>query len=273
MSDKLLLELARVARERQQAEARDPRWESLAAGTLSEADRQELERLAREDPAAGEAYEAFKPLDAAARERIAERLKRELAAEPAREAPPPPVSEASPPARILPLSPRRRLRGIAPALAAMAVAAAVLIGVFSRGEPPLPGYGLSFSSEQGVRAGAPELEVPRLGPGSLVELVLRPEQAVEEPVEVRAFLLRPGEARAWTPPMERSSEGAVRIRGPVEALLSIPPGEWTLAIAVGRPGTLPEDPGEVLAFLEQGRAPEAGSWRLLTRRFLLVDRP
>jgi hypothetical protein len=131
---------------------------------------------------------------------------------------------------------------------------------------------LSFSSEQAVRGSAPEQELPRLGPGSLLDLVLRPELAVKEPVEVRAFLLRQGEARAWTPPMERSDDGAVRIRGPVEALLSVPPGEWTLAIAVGRPGTLPVDPGELRSWVEEGRTPEAGPWRLLTRRFLLVDR-
>jgi hypothetical protein len=269
MSEKILLELGRVARERRQAEARDERWESLTEGTLSEADRKELERLAREDPAAGEAYEAFKPLDAAARERMTARLERELAAEAPKEASKP---VAPPPAKVIPLAPRRRLLAVVPAVAAMAAAAAVFLVVFPRGGPPLPGYALSLSSEQEVRSGAPEAEVPRLGPGSLIDLILRPEQAVTEPVEVRAFLLRPGEARAWTPPMERSSEGAVRIHGSVESLLSIPPGEWTLAIAVGRPGTLPTDPGELRFLVEAGRAPAAGSWRLLTRRFLLVDR-
>jgi ferric-dicitrate binding protein FerR (iron transport regulator) len=264
MTDKLLLELGRVARERQQAEAHDERWESLTQGTLSEADRKELERLAQEDPAAGEAYEAFKPLDSAARDRITARLERELSAE----AP----KEALPPAQVVPLAPRRRLRMAVPGVAALAAAAAVFLLVSPRGGPPLPGYTLSLSSEQEVRSGAPEAEVPRLGPGSLIDLILRPEQAVAEPVEVRAFLLRPGEARAWTPPMERSAEGAVRIHGSVESLLSIPPGEWTLAIAVGRPGTLPTDPGELRPLVEEGRAPAAGSWRLLTRRFLLVDR-
>lgn len=268
MSDKLLLELGRVARERQQAEARDERWESLTEGTLSEADRKELERLAQEDPTAGEAYEAFKPLDAAARERIAARLERELSAESPKEAP----KETMPPAQVVPLAPRRRPRMIVPVVAAMAAAAAVFLLVSPRGGRPLPGYTLSLSSEQEVRSGAAEAEVPRLGPGSLIDLILRPEQAVTEPVEVRAFLLRPGEAQAWTPPMERSAEGAVRIHGPVESLLSISPGEWTLAIAVGRPGTLPTDPGELRPLVEEGRAPTAGSWRLLTRRFLLVDR-
>jgi hypothetical protein len=257
MSDKLLLELGRVARERQRAESRDERWESLTEGTLSEDERRELERLAAEDPSAAEAYEAFRPLDAAAREHIAARLERELA----------------PPARLAPPTRGHRWRRLAPALGAMAAAAAVLLLVLPGKAPPLPGYTLSVSSEQAVRAGAPEPEVPRLGPGSRLDVLLRPEQAVEGPVEVRAFLLRPGEARAWNPPLERSAEGAVRIQGPVEALLSLPPGEWTLAIAVGRPGTLPEAPGEVLARVEEGRAPEAGTWRLLTRKFLLVDRP
>jgi len=264
MSDKLLQELGRVARERQHAEARDARWESLTEGTLSEEERRELERLAEEDPSTAETYEAFKPLDAGAKERIAARLERQLAEEPAQEA-------APPPARVVPISSSRRWRGLAPALAAMAAAAAVLVVVLPRQGPPLPAYTLALSSEQGVRSGAPGPEVPRLGPGSQLDLLLRPEQAVEGPVEVRAFLLRPGEARAWNPPLERSPEGAVRIRGPVETLLSIPPGEWTLAVAVGRPGALPESPDEIRARVEEGRAPDAGEWTLLTRKFLLLD--
>lgn len=261
MSDKLLRELGRVARERQQAESRDERWESLTQGTLSEDERRALEELARQEPSAAEAHEAYRPLDAAARERIAARLEQQLAAEPAPEKPPAAV-----------LVPRRPWRRLVPALAALAAAAAVLLLVLPRQAPPLPGYALSLSSEQAVRAGTPEPEVPRLGPGSQLDVLLRPETAVEGPVDVRAFLIRRGEARSWTPPLERSPEGAVRIRGPVEALLPVPPGEWTLAIAVGRPGTLPESPDEVRARVEEGRAPEAGAWRLLTRKFLLVDR-
>jgi anti-sigma factor RsiW len=263
MSDKLLQELGRVARERQRAESRDERWESLTEGTLSEEDRRELERLAAQDPSTAEAYEAYKPLDAAAKERIAASLERQLAGES--------VPQAPAPARVVPIS-SSRWRRVVPAVAAMAAAAVVLILALPRQGPPLPGYTLALSSEQTVRSGAPEPEVPRLGPGSQLDVLLRPEQAVEGPMEVRAFLVRPGEARAWNPPLERSPEGAVRIRGPVEALLSIPPGEWTLAVAVGRPGELPEAPGEVLAAVEAGRAPEGGTWTLLTRKFQLVDR-
>ncbi|MCP3137817.1 hypothetical protein [Pyxidicoccus xibeiensis] len=279
MSDKLLRELGRVARERQRAEARDGRWESLTEGTLSEDERRELERLAQEEPSAAEAYEAFRPLDATAREHIAARLERELAEQTAggtpllsRE-PLAPAREAQSPARQAPRAPRRGLRRLAPAVAAMAAAAALLFVLLPRETPPLPGYSLSVSSEQAVRAGAPAQDVPRLGPGSRLDVLLRPEETVEGAVEVRAFLLRPGEVRAWTPPLERSAEGAVRIRGPVEELLSVPPGEWTLAIAVGRPGTLPEAPEELLAGVEEGRAPQEGPWKLLTQKLLLVDRP
>ena len=62
MSDDLLKELARVARERRE-KAPDERYDGLAAGTLSDADRAELERLAQGTPEAAEAHEAFRPLD------------------------------------------------------------------------------------------------------------------------------------------------------------------------------------------------------------------
>jgi hypothetical protein len=120
-----------------------------------------------------------------------------------------------------------------------------------------------------VRSDAPEAEVPRLGPGSRFTLVVRPEQAVDGKVEARAFLVREGEARAWSPPMEVSAEGAVRIQGRAEEL-PVPPGEWTVAIAVGRPGALPTEPREVQALIEARRVPDSDAWRLLTRKFLLT---
>ncbi len=234
MSDKLLLELGRVARERQHAETRDGRWESLTEGTLSEDARRELERLAAEDPSAAEAYEAFRPLDAEAREHIAARLERELAEEPAlpappsaseappsvREAPPstlqalPPAPEAPPSIReALPARKHRWMR-LAPVWGAVAAAAAVLLLVLHRETPPMPGYTLSVSSEHAVRAGRPEPEMPRLGPGSRLDVLLRPEQAVEGAVEVRAFLLRSGEARAWTPLLQRSPPAPLSRKAP-----------------------------------------------------------
>ncbi|HSP78024.1 MAG TPA: hypothetical protein VLQ93_05820, partial [Myxococcaceae bacterium] len=240
MSDKLLEELGRVARERQHAERLDPRWESLAEGELSDAEREELERLAREEPAAAEAYEAFRPLEAEIRERIVARVEQELAS----------ATAGSPSAQVVPLVRPRRTRVLLPMLSALAAAVALFVVASPGDVPPVPAYALSLSGEQTVRSEVPGPEVARLGPGSRLELILRPEREVEGAVEVRAFLLRPGEARRWTPPMEHSPEGAVRIHGPVEELLPIPPGEWTLALAVGRPGTLPEEPEAIVPLVE-----------------------
>lgn len=257
MSDDLLKELARVARERREAEAREPKWEGLAEGTLSEEERRELERLAGESPEAEAAHEAFRPLDTAAKERIVARLEQEGAGR-----------------KVVSLASRRRLaRVVVPALAALA--AGVLLFVLPRsGAAPVPDYALSFAGEQAVRADVPEAEVPRVGPGSRFTVLLRPQRAVEGKVEARAFLVRPGEARAWSPQrLEVSEEGAVRIQGEGAALASVPPGEWTLAVVVGRPGSLPDEPREVQSLIEARRAPESAEWRLLTRKFLLTHSP
>lgn len=256
MSDDLLRALARVARERREAEAREPKWEGLTEGTLSEEERRELERLAGESPEAKAAHEAFRPLDAAAKERIVARLEQEGAGK-----------------KVVSLAARRRLaRVVVPALAALA--AGVLLFVLPRsGAAPVPDYALSFSGEQAVRADVPEAEVPRVGPGSRFTVLLRPQRAVEGKVEARAFLVRPGEARAWSPRLEVSEEGAVRIQGEGAALASVSPGEWTLAVVVGRPGSLPDEPREVQSLIEARRAPESAEWRLLTRKFLLTHSP
>jgi hypothetical protein len=258
--DELLKELARVARERKQAEPLDERWDGLAAGTLSAEERAELERLAGESPDAKAAHEAFRPLDAAARERIAARVEQELAA-------------AAPPrgAKVLPF--RRRAWQVATGAAVAAAAAvAVFVLVPSNQGPPVPGYSLSLAGIQELRSEGTEAEVARLEPGSQLVLLLRPEETVGGPVEVRAFLFQGGEGRAWSPPMERSEDGAVRIRGRVEELLQVPPGEWTLAVAVGRPGAVPTEPGDVAPFV-RGSGPGPTKWRLLTRRFQLLPRP
>jgi ferric-dicitrate binding protein FerR (iron transport regulator) len=257
MSDELLKELARVARERREEESREARWEGLAQGTLSEEERRELERLAGETPEAHAAYEAFRPLEPEARERIVARLEQEGTG-----------------AKVVPLASRRRVmaRVVVPAALAAMAAGVLLVVLPVGGGAPVPEYALSFSGEQAVRSDAPEAEVVRLGPGSRFTLVLRPEQGVEGKVEARAFLVRPGEARAWSVPMEVSAEGAVRIQGRAEEL-PVPPGEWTLAIAVGRPGALPDAPGEVRSLVEARRAPDSDAWRLLTRKLLLAPPP
>jgi hypothetical protein len=264
--DELLKELARVAREQKQDGKLDERWDGLSAGTLSDEERAELERLAAQSPEGKEAHEAFRPLDAAARERISARLEQELA--PARPQAPAERREA----KVLPFRRRGWQVASGAAVAAAAAVAAFVLLPAQKG-PPLPGYSLSLAGIQELRSDGAEAEVARLEPGSQLVLVLRPEQAVGGRVEVRAFLFRDGEGRAWTPPMEVSEDGAVRIRGRVEELLPLSPGEWTLAVAVGRPGEVPDEPREVEPFVRGAGTPAPTKWRLITRGFQLLGRP
>lgn len=253
--DELLERLAQVARERRTRETDDPRWERLAAGALSEQERAELERLASQSPEDARKREAFTPLDAAARQRIVDRIG-------------PLLATAPPAGKVVPFRPRRWV-AVVPALAA---AAAVLFFAWpGRQLAPVPEYQLALSGEQALR-GEPSAEaVPRLGPGSQLSLVLRPARAVEGAIQVRAFLVQGGKAQPWNPPMEVSSEGAVRIAGLVETLLPVAPGEWTIAVAVGRAGAVPELPSEVEAMLAGGQPGREGV-RLLTARFQRIDR-
>src|SRR5215813_3637607 len=109
----------------------------LAAGRLSEAERDELlEAAARSDEAA-DAYEAFRPLGAEFQARVVDRLMGEPARSATRESPP--VT-----ARVVRF-PRRNFRfaGVPLALAASVILAVGLV-VFMRpgASPALPGYGL-----------------------------------------------------------------------------------------------------------------------------------
>ncbi len=69
MSDALLSEMSRAAREHVLA---DPRWEKLAAGTLADADRDDLLEKARAAGIDEETIAAFGPRDEAFDDRLAE---------------------------------------------------------------------------------------------------------------------------------------------------------------------------------------------------------
>ncbi|UQA61381.1 serine/threonine-protein kinase [Polyangium aurulentum] len=77
MSGKRLLEeLGRLARE--EDIMADPRWDALAAGTATPEDEAALLALASRYPKARAAYEALRPMDEAAMDRLVERVVREL---------------------------------------------------------------------------------------------------------------------------------------------------------------------------------------------------
>lgn len=104
--------------------------------------------------------------------------------------------------------------------------------------------------------------------GERFRLVVEPEGVVTGAVAARGFLLRGDEVQAWDPPFTVDRDGTIRLDGPVEALFAgVPPGPWDIAVAVGRPETLPTAPRDVL----RGRDAGAGdaAWRLVREHVVL----
>ena len=239
----------------------DPRWQALAEGTLGEADRAELEALASRSEEARRALEAHRPLDAAEQAEIVERL---LAASPT-----PAI------APVIALRPHRKVRAAIVALGSLAAAAALFLMLPAREPGAIPAYEVAMAGEQAQRGPAPLAGAPRVfGPGSDVELVLRPAVAEKGPIAARGFLSREGRAQAWAPPIEVSSDGAVRIAGPYEAVFrGVAPGAVELVIVVGRPGAIPSD-ATLVEMTRQGSSsgPREGSWHLLRVPVRLLDR-
>lgn len=134
-------------------------------------------------------------------------------------------------------------------LAAGLLLTAGTLGVWSQldpyNAPPLPSYRWELRSTvrdfRGPAKASSEQARPRMHPDTRVELVLRPHENVEGELEVRSFLVdSTGGAQPWSPPIEQSPIGVVRIAGSVRKDLGIPLGQWTLVVAIGRPGALPE---------------------------------
>jgi hypothetical protein len=204
----------------------------------------DLGRLARaqaEQPAGREADadELFRPLDAAAQQRIVAQLLPLV--QPATSTATTAPAEARPhPAPITALRwsrPRRWLMAAAPALAAAAV---LLWFVWPRPGAPLPVYALELSGGRAVQRGADTDGILRVGPGDRVSAVLRPATPVRGAVGVRVFVNGGALPDAGTLGIEQSADGALRISGLGPALAALAPGRHRLQLAVGRPESLPE---------------------------------
>lgn len=247
----LLQELGRAGREGLDVPA-DRRWDALSAGELSEEDAAALEALAKLSEEGREAYEAFRPIDEAARARMAESalaaagvaVKPEGERAPSKDAraTSEPANDAGAKAEVIPL--RARRRGIAMAVAAALAAAAAWAVVGPGATPALPGYSMKVSGEHDQRAApAPAGDVARLGPGARLTLVLRPDRAVSGPVAVRGFVSRGAGWEPWRVPAQVAPDGAVRIAGAREELFpGATSGHLMIAVAVGRAEALPTDP-------------------------------
>lgn len=143
--------------------------------------------------------------------------------------------------------------------AAAIVAGALLVLRLHFQPPTVPPYTLAQAEDP-----------PPLRPGSHFEVNVRPTAEVTGAVGARAFLLRGTEVRPWDPPFQVARDGTVRIAGSVDALFAgVPPGEWEIAIAIGRPETLPTAPRDVLRARNADVSAGAAAWRLVRQRIRL----
>jgi hypothetical protein len=165
-----------------------------------------------------------------------------------------------------------------PAIAALAAAAAValLVGLPARAPSngdPLPAYEVSLlGGERSTRAEpAPTDPRPplRLGPGSSLEIVLRPATPDRKPIAAGGFLIQDGRARVWPIQPEISPDGAIRVAGERETLFpNLAAGSYEIVIAVGRVGALPEADAVV-----RGAAAEADPRVRLFRQTIVLVAP
>jgi hypothetical protein len=142
--------------------------------------------------------------------------------------------------------------------AAILVTASLLLLRLRMEPPTVPGYALV----------AGDADTIVLHAGGRFQLVVQPEGAVTGAVAARGFLLRGDDVQAWDPPFTVDRDGTIRLDGPVEALFAgVAPGPWEVAVAVGRPETLPTAPRDVLRARDAGARDAA--WRLVRKHIVL----
>jgi hypothetical protein len=145
---------------------------------------------------------------------------------------------------------------------AIAVTAALLFLRLYFQPPTVPRYALEI-------AGADGDEVD-LGRDARFAMELHPVEPVIGAIAARGFLLRGNDVRPWNAPFEVERDGSVRLTGPVDALFAqVPSGVWEVAIAVGRPETLPTAPRDILRARDAPDDTGTAAWRLLRKRIKL----
>lgn len=241
--DRVLAALRDAARAEASDDLADPRWDALAAGKLSDADRQELAAKAEHEPVLSGAMELFAPFDASSQDRFLAAIRAEIGRRPGESAATTtatagPAAAPAAPAdapTVVPLDATRRRRALAAAVAVLAVAAAVLLWARagSDADPPLPVYAMLVTGgERDVRSEPPPPLV--LSPGSRVTITLRPAESAQGPIDARAFLVQGAVEVPIAAAVEVSSEGAVRMVGRAPDASSLVAGEAELVVAVGR---------------------------------------
>lgn len=246
--DTLMRELSGEARRRQREEGGwDGRWEALTRGEVSA---EEAEAL-RSGAEGERLHQLFAPLDELERQRMTGLVRQRLvgAGEKEREQQDPGGEPVARPTA-------RRTVVWAVSLVAVAAAASVLL-VLRPGQQatPLPLYALELG------AGVKQLRGPNktlakrtvLVPGATLSLTMRPERAVDGPVEVRLFWRQGHTVEAVDAPVATDPGGAVRLRARLGRDIQLPSGSLRLYVTVCRPGHTPS--GTRLAEVDPNRPP------------------
>ncbi|MGA7124493.1 MAG: hypothetical protein WBY94_30605 [Polyangiaceae bacterium] len=158
-----------------------------------------------------------------------------------------------------PRTPRHSKLAALVAPAAVVVAGGLLVLRLHFQPPTVPPYTLATSGDVTV-----------LRRGGHFELDAVPTREVTGAVGARAFLVRGTEVRPWDPPFEVSRDGSAHIRGQVDGLFAgVPPGDWEIDVAIGRPEMLPTAPKDVLRARDADVDAGAAAWRLVRERIHL----
>ena len=156
---------------------------------------------------------------------------------------------------------RTKGRSVAPLIVVgvAVLGAAALLLLRMRIEPPtVPPYALAEDD-----AGAAVLRA-----GATFRMVATPKGIVTGAVGARGFLVRGEDVRPWEPVFAVDRDGTIHVEGAVEALFAgVPPGAWDVAVAVGRPETLPTAPRDILPARDAGGANAA--WCLVREHIVL----
>jgi hypothetical protein len=148
-------------------------------------------------------------------------------------------------------------------VAAAILVTATLLVLRLRMEPPtVPSYALANAEADG---GAMVLRA-----GGRFRLAVEPSGMVTGAVGARGFLLRGDVVQAWDPPFTVDRDGSIHLDGPVETLFAgVAPGPWEVAVAVGRPETLPTAPRDVLRARDAGVGAGDAPWHLVREHVVL----
>lgn len=164
---------------------------------------------------------------------------------------------------------RRRWVVLAPLAVAAALAVFVLRPVENTPDGVFPDYAIELIGAETAQRGESATEaMAQMRAGGHLELRLRPSTRVDGEIAVRGWLFGPGEPRRWNVVPQISVDGAIRVSGPVEALLPVPAGDWILSLGVGRPDALPSS---AEAYRPQTPAPTAWHRHLQPIRLIAAD--